>query len=279
MGIKPPIPASAAASPLAGKRILVTRPHGQARRLVDMLAAERAIPVEVPVIQIKPPESWAPMDAAIAEGRYDWVVFTSANGVRSFLERLAFNGRDPGGSDPGWFGDTRVAAIGPETARVLREGGVPTQLVPDEYVAEALVASIADSGPLSGRRILLPRADIARDALETGLTRAGAIVEKVVAYRTVPADTPPGLLQRLESGEIDVVTFTSSSTVRGLVGMLGGSAALLQRATIACIGPITAATATELGLHPSIVASTYTVDGLMAALRAFYVNSDVAINR
>lgn len=264
--------ATTAASPLAGKRILVTRPQGQARRLVDKLIAEGAIPVEVPVIQIKPPDSWAPLDAAIAAGRYDWVVFTSANGVHLFLERLAVNGLDAN-----WFAGARVAAIGPETARVLRGGGVATHLVPDDYVAEALIASIADAGPLAGRRILLPRADIAREALAVGLTQAGAIVETVVAYRTVPAEAPPDLLKRLESGEIDAVTLTSSSTVRALAGMLGSSTGLLRRLTVACIGPITAATATELGLNPSIVARTYTVNGLVAALRSFYDKTDIAV--
>ena len=255
-------------SPLDAKRVLVTRPQGQARRLVDALHAEGAIAIEVPAIRIEPPTSWETVDATIRASRYDWVVFTSANGVRFFLDRL-----NDLGVGLAWLTGAKVAAIGPETARSLHERGVATDLVPDEYVAEALVASIADAAPLAGQRILLPRADIARDALEVGLTEAGALVDKIVAYRTVLAAAPQGLLSQLEAGEIDAVTFTSSSTVRALAGMLDDVSARLSTVTIACIGPITAATAREHGLRPSVVATTYTVDGLVAGLRAFYAES------
>lgn len=252
---------------LAGRTVLVTRPQGQAKRLVDALVAEGARAVEVPAIRIDPPESWDRLDAAIAHGGYDWVIFTSANGVRSFWDRVQAAGRSAE-----WFAGTRVAAIGPETARSIEGCGLGVDLMPDEYVAEALLACLGESGSLLGRRVLLPRADIARDALAVGLRRAGAIVETLVAYRTAPAAPPPELVEQLRSGEIDVVTLTSSSAVRALLNMLGPARDALNRTTIACIGPVTAATAREAGLRPEVVATTYTVLGLVAALRAHFTH-------
>src|SRR5581483_10962741 len=163
------------------------------------------------------------------------VVFTSANGVRVFWERLQAAGRGPE-----WFKGCRVAAIGPETARLLAANGVRPDLVPDEFVAEALIACLADAAPLWGRRVLLPRANIAREALEKGLRAEGAIVDLIVAYRTTHPAPPPGLVEQMRSGAVDAVTFTSSSTVRGLVEMLGADAEALRATVIACIGPITA---------------------------------------
>ena len=248
-------------APLDGLRVLVTRPEGQAGRLSDALRAEGAEPIEVPAIRIIAPSTWTDVDRVIADGQYDWVIFTSVNGVHSFVERL-----DAHASGPGWFHGKKLAAIGPETARHLRAAGAEPDLVPDEYVAEALVACVAAEGPLAGRRILLPRADIARDALTIGLSREGALVDSVVAYQTVPADPPPNLVPRLRQGEIQAATFTSSSTVRSLLAMLGGEAEALRATTVACIGPITAATAREKGLTPQVVAKVYTIPGLVSAL-------------
>jgi len=254
-----------AESGLSGRTILVTRPRGQTGRIAAAFVAEGAEVIEAPAIRIEPPESWEEMDRAIAAGGYDWVVFTSVNGIRFFSERLAVAGQGPE-----WFRFSRVAAIGPETARLLTESGVHPNLVPDEFVAEALIACLADAQPLQGRRVLLPRADIARAALEVGLRAQGAIVDQVVAYRTVHAEPPPGLIEQLRSGRIDAVTFTSSSTVRGLLDMLGPDLDAIERATIACIGPITAATAREAGIEPDVVADVYTAAGLVDALKAFY---------
>ena len=261
-------------SPLAGRRILVTRPHDQASRLSAALAEEGAIPVEVPAIRIEPPESWADIDAAIARGGFDWVVFTSANGVAAFVDRLATAGRDAS-----WFAGSRVAAIGPETARTLERAGIKANLVPDEYVAEALVACLADERDLAGAEILLPRADIAREALQAGLRAAGAIVTSVVAYRTAPAVAPPELVPQLHAGSIDVVTFTSASTVRGVLQMLSGDPTALGRPTIACIGPITAAAAENLGLRVDIIAENYTIPGLVAALVDYFSRARAAERR
>jgi uroporphyrinogen-III synthase len=245
--------------------VLVTRPQEQASRLSAALAARGAQPIEAPAIRIEPPESWEEMDAAITRGGYDWVVFTSANGVTNFWKRL-----DAAGAGPRWFAATRVAAIGPETARTLAAYGLRADLVPDEYVAEALVACIADASDLRGARILLPRADIARDALQRGLRDAGAIVDCVVAYHIGPAVASPELLGQLRQGMIDVVTFTSSSTVRSLIEMLRGEVTLLSTMVVACIGPVTAASAEAAGLRPDVVAEQYTISGLVEALIAYF---------
>jgi hydroxymethylbilane synthase len=250
--------------PLVDRKILVTRPVGQAPRFVEALRSAGAEPIELPAISIQPPGSYESIDAAIRRRDYDWLVFTSANGVRFFHERLVALGE---GSD--WIRHSRVAAIGPETARALATIGITADLVPDEYVAEALVASLADAVPLQGQRVLLPRADIARDALSTGLLREGAIVESVVAYRTVPAPSSPEIEGQLRAGAIDAVTFTSSSTVRAFLGSLSSNDAL-SGVTLACIGPITAETLREAGLGPSVVAQTYTISGLVEALSDYY---------
>lgn len=255
---------AASSRPLAGRAILVTRPAGQAPRLVSALREQGADPIELPVIAIEPPTSFEPMDEAIRRRNYDWVVFTSANGVRFFHERLRALGESAD-----WFQRARVAAIGPETARAVRAIGVTADLVPDEYVAEALVACLAVAAPLHGQRVLLPRADIARDALSGGLMREGAVVDSVVAYRTVAAPTSPEIERRLSAGEIDAITFTSSSTVRAFLGMLS-SPHVLDQLTLACIGPITAQTLRISGFEPTVVAQTYTVAGLVHALCDHY---------
>ncbi|HZT06673.1 MAG TPA: uroporphyrinogen-III synthase [Chloroflexota bacterium] len=258
-------PAAVPKGGLRGRRVLITRPAGQARRLVEALEDEGAQAVTAPAIRIEPPASWEDVDRAIRDGGYDWVIFTSANGVRAFWGRLneAHRGAD-------WFAGARIAAIGPETARALTTIGVRPDLVPDEYVAEALIACLADAGPLDGMRVLLPRTDIARETLAVGLRDRGAVVDQVATYRTVTSAPPPGLLAQLRAGEIDAVTFTSSSTVRGLLEMLGGETDALNGVVVACIGPVTADTARSLGLHPAVVAHTYTAEGLVTALRAYF---------
>ena len=263
---------SASADALEGLTILVTRPRDQARTLVEALRTAQAHPIELPAIAIEPPASFEALDGAIRRGGYDWVIFTSANGVESFFRRLALLD-----SGPEWFRGVSVAVIGPATARSLDEHGVTADLVPEEYVAEALVACLSDGVALAGRRVLLPRADIARDALVKGLIDAGAAVDAVEAYRTVPAPAAPEVTKRLRDGLVDVVTFTSPSTVRAVISMLGADAVALERATIACIGPITAAAARQAGLDVKVVATTYTAQGLVAALRTYYSHQQPGI--
>lgn len=262
----PPTVSAPDSQPLRGLRVLATRPAEQISKLSRALRAEGADVLEVPAIAIEPPSSWEAVDDSIHQGHYHWVIFTSTNGVRFFFGRLAALGQDTS-----WFAGGRIAAIGPETARALAPHGLSADLVPDEFVAEALLAALTDAGPLHGERVLLARADIAREALVTGLLQEGALVDQVTVYRTVPAQPSSDLLNRLTEGTIDVVTFTSSSTVRSLVDMLGSSSGLLPSCTVACIGPVTAATARELGLEPAIVATNYTIPGLIDAIRHHYL--------
>jgi uroporphyrinogen III methyltransferase / synthase len=235
-------------STLAGRRIVITRPEPDADRLAERLRALGATPVVVPAIRIEftdPPE----LDDALARiAGYDWVIFTSRNGVEAVFRRTRS------------IAGPRVAAIGPATAQALREHGVESDLMPDEYVAEAVLDALGD---VAGCRCLLPRADIAREALATGLAARGAVVHEIAAYRTRPITEP-----RADLGPVDAVTFTSSSTVRGFLA--GGP--VPGGARIVCIGPITARTARECGLAVSTVAEAYTEDGLIAALQAAFTH-------
>ncbi len=275
------------ARPLLGKRILVTRTREQATSFSERLRKLGAIPFEFPIIRIVPPLDWQPLDDALRHlcgatfAYFDWLIFTSVNGVESVFGRL----NEFGLAFP-LTGVPRVAAIGPATAAALAHYGVRTDLVPGEYIAEGVAASLIEDAKsrgasLAGKRILLPRAAVARDALVTELRAAGATVQEVVAYRTLPvsSDDARGLevARMLQTGELHVLTFTSSSTVRNFMQWLTGSAPDLAEKLksdasgealpfIACIGPITAQTARELGLHPQIEATTFTIDGLIEAI-------------
>lgn len=241
--------------PLAGKRILVTRPRVQAAELCDKLAAQGATPIVFPTIEIAPLDDYTALDHAIRQlAQYQWIIFTSVNGVKAFWDRLDVVGAS-------LMPTLRVAAIGPATASALQSHDVTVTLIPDEYVAEAIIESI---GVVRGQRILLPRADIAREALAVELQKRGAIVDEIAAYRTLPAQPDPDGLIELRHG-VDVITFTSSSTVRNFIALVG-QAAISSNTLIACIGPITANTARKLGLRVDIVAAEYTMDGLVAAL-------------
>lgn len=295
------VPASGTTSfPLQGKRILVTRAREQAGALSDRLRELGAIPVEFPTIHIVPPENWAllddalrrlcacrpPMNRGTGEAReavsyYAWLVFTSANGVNICFDRLntlAYTTNN--------IGNVRVAAIGPATAQALRHHGIKPDLVPDEYIAEGVAAALIEDAhrhgvSLEGKRILILRAAEARKVLVEKLQRAGAIVEEVAAYRTRGAviDDEQGheVLRLLQAHQLDILTFTSSSTVRHFVQWLadcapGAAVSPIALVThnpqlkIACIGPITSQTARELGLDVQIEASEFTIDGLVEAI-------------
>lgn len=251
------------ASGLRGRRIVITRPRAQAGSLRAMLEAEGAAVVEFPSIRVVPLDDYAAVDGAIGRlGEYRWVVFTSQNGVAAFVDRLRVCGRDPAA-----LGQMRLAAIGPATSRSLETHGLRPAISPDRFVAEALVQAMA-TVDLRGVRVLLPRALDARPLLPEGLRALGAVVDVVPVYRiAAERGHSPRSLQRL-LGRVDCVTFTSSSTVRSFVEMLGDEAGpLLGRATVACIGPVTAATAREHGLAVGVVADVYTIPGLVDALR------------
>jgi uroporphyrinogen III methyltransferase / synthase len=270
--------ASDTPKPLRGKKILVTRPREQASRFAALLREYGAEPVEVPTLQIVPPSSWEPLDRAIATIRsYDWLVFTSVNGVQAFFGRFD--------QQRGQLADLhrlQLCAIGPETAKSLRQRGLQVGVVPTEYRAEAVVEALADF-PLHGRRILIPRAAVARDILPRALTARGADVDVVEAYRTVlpSAALAPEVRRLLEQRAIAVVTFTSSSTVTNFAALVGESDLphLLWEVVVACIGPITAETARSYRLTPTIVATEYTIPALARAIVAYFEGLEASRHR
>ena len=229
--------------PLFGKRVLVTRSRNQASALSRILADEGAEPVELPTIQISPIEDNPPLDSAIASlGTYAWVIFTSANGVEAFFSRARTLGHDARA-----FAGVKVGAIGPATGKALEKQGIRADLMPTEYVAEALVQAM-DAHYLTGAKVLLPRADIGRHDLAEGLAELDARVQQLPVYRTVmPQESRELALDLLKDGGIDLVTFTSSSTVNNLLDLLNGDGGLLGTPVVACIGPITAKTASGKG--------------------------------
>ena len=267
--------------PLFGKRILVTRPKAQAADLVARLSSLGAEPIEAPMIKIEPPNDYGPLDEACElAGTFDWVVFTSANGVDSFLQRLIH-----GAKDIRELRGVRICAIGPATAARLAEYGLKVDLIPSEHRGEAVAEALRSADTLADRRILLPRADLARELLPDELRRAGAEVVDVSAYRTVLAggekDKGPDVYKMLLEQEIDVVTFTSASTVRNFVKVLGPDPAadLLNTTVVAAIGPITAEAATRLNIQTTIMPSTYTVPALIDAIVAHYAETQSTIGQ
>ena len=257
-------PRTPAQKALTGKRVLITRAAEQAPGLASLLEAEGAEVLTLAAISIEPAADVQALDQAIRQiEQYQWVIFTSVNGVRAVGQRLDVVGKH-------WrsFRRARVAAIGPATAAALCEVGVQPDYVPMEYIAEAITAGI---GEVAGLRILLPRADIAREALAVELRQKGAVVEEIAAYRTVMQPLDKQAVERVLARSPDVVTFTSSSTVRGFLTALQGAnvAEALRGVAVACIGPITAKTAREAGLTPQIVAEEYTMPGLTRAIVAY----------
>lgn len=254
--------------PLFGKRILVTRAREKISAIASLLEAYGAEVVEFPTIEILPPKSFDPLDQAIAQlDRYHWILFTSANGFTFFLRRLLALGRDLRA-----LAHLKIGAIGPGTASALEEMGLCPDLVPSEFVAEAFVEALGKEA-LQGQRILLPRAEQARDVLPQGLRRMGADVDVVSAYRTAKASGDrERLKQLLVERKVHLMTFTSSSTVAHLAQMLKGEdlRTLFEGVTIACIGPITAQAAEKLGLEVHIVPPSYTIPATASAIVEYF---------
>jgi uroporphyrinogen III methyltransferase/synthase len=256
--------------PLFGKRVLVTRASEQSDSLAQALRERGAQAVELPMIRIEPPLDPAPLAAAVAALRsYQWLLFTSQNGVRAFFAELARQGLD----SRSLFG-LRIAAIGPSTAQSLEPFGVRADVMPDSFRGEALAEVIlAEQTGMRDVRVLLPRAAVARDVLPETLRNAGAHVDVVEAYRTYGAapETAQKLSELIAQGELDVVTFTASSTVDHTLAALGvDGAQRLRGLTLASIGPITTDTATARGLEIDITADAYTIPGLVAALERHF---------
>ncbi|VBB47149.1 Uroporphyrinogen-III C-methyltransferase [uncultured Desulfatiglans sp.] len=257
--------------PLFGRKVVVTRAREQASEFLAILRELGAECIEFPTIEVVPPEAWEPLDAAIRSlDVYDWLLFTSVNGVRFFLERLAAAGKDVRD-----LKGIRIAAIGPKTARTWKDFGIEPDLVPVEYRAEAVIAAFGSRG-VSGLRILLPRAEKAREILPEELRNMGAQVDLVPAYRT---HRPTGAVDRvrelLERDEVDLVTFTSSSTVTHFLEMFDGvcggeSPPWLGRVRTGCIGPITAETARKKGFGVDLIPERYTIESFVQAIVAYF---------
>lgn len=255
-----------AEGPLARKRVLITRAREQAEGLTRLLREAGAVPIALPAIRIEPPESWDPFDQSIARlHEYDWVIFTSANGVEAVVARLTHRGVAMDG-----LRGKKVAAIGPATARALDQQGIHADFIPSEYVAEA-VAQGMEAFDMREARLLLPRAEEARDVLVQLLAGMGARVDEVPVYRTVhEAGSVREIEELLRTGQIDAVTFASSSAVRSLCSAFQKLTSPHRGPTVVCIGPVTAATATELGIRVDIVAKEYTAPGLVRALEDYF---------
>jgi uroporphyrinogen III methyltransferase/synthase len=267
--------------PLFGKRVLVTRPREQAPELVDRLAALGAESIEAPMIRMAPPDDPDPLlRAAASPEEFDWIIFTSANAVDAFMTALLDGERDVRA-----LKGPRICTSGTATADKLTSYGIKVDLIPREFRADAVVASLLALGSMAGVRVLLPRADIGREVIGEQLREAGAIVTEVVAYRTILEDAQregdPDIYGMLLDGRIDVATFTSPSAIRNFAKIHGADqvADLLKNTVVATIGPVTADAARQLGIPVTIQPKTYTVPALVDAIAAHYAPQGSGLKR
>ena len=256
------------ARPLFGKRVLVTRPREQGAELIERLEAAGAEAIEAPMIRIVPPDDFGPLDEACRQaGRFQWIIFASANAVDAFLDRLMQSPLDLRA-----LGGVKLCAVGPATAERLARHGLKVDLTPSEYKAEAVLRAMADTADVRGLSILLPHADIGRELLAEELRKRGADVTEVVAYRTAAAEPDgegePDIYKMLLERRLDVVTFTSPSAVRNFVQLVGDEPAadLLRTTVVASIGPVTAEAAARCHIQSTIVPAQYTVPALVDAI-------------
>jgi len=256
--------------PLEGKTIVITRARHQAPEFTYHLTNLGARVVEFPTIEIVPPDSWGPLDEATDHLHdYDWIIFTSANGVRSFVNRFRVRGKSSRE-----LKDIRICAIGPRTARELEQEGIEVHLIPSEYRAESVVENLAREG-LMGKRVLLARAKTAREVLPRELRNRGARVDVVATYQTVqPRWETSQFLSLLEERRVDAIAFTSSSTVQNFMEMFCSKRDELLKGlegvVIAAIGPVTERRAVELGLTVHLSPSEYTIPALSTAMAEYF---------
>jgi uroporphyrinogen III methyltransferase/synthase len=263
--------------PLAGKRIVITRARSQATALARRIEELGGEVIEFPTIEIEPPESYAALDHAIAKIQtYDWLIFTSVNGVEQFLLRL----RSLNGSVT-QLKDIKIGAIGPETSKTLKAAGLQAFVVPEQYQAEGLVAVLTPE-MMRGKKVLIPRAAKAREILPETLRRWGATVDVLEVYRTVIPKADPSTLNRmLQARQVDMITFTSSSTVANFAQLLRAKnlAPLLNGKAVACIGPITKSTLEEMGGHADVVSKEFTIPGLVRAIVDYFERQKIPRGR
>jgi uroporphyrinogen III methyltransferase/synthase len=251
--------------PLFGKGVVITRPEAQSAGFADLLSEAGAGVISFPVIKIVSPEDFGRLDEAIRHiERYNWIIFTSVNGVASFFDRLFHLGKDARN-----LAGVGICAIGPVTSRAVERHGIRVDLVPESYVSESVVAAFATVG-VEGKRVLLPRAEVARDLLPESLTRMGARCDVITAYRTVPSGLTEEEFKTIaQMNKIDIITFTSPSTVNNFIGIVGKNN-IPEDALIACIGPVTKRAAEKAGLAVHIEAESYTVEGMVQAMINYY---------
>ena len=249
-------------NPLSGMRIVITRPRESTDVFSEKLRALGATPIELAAIEIAPPTDFSSLDRAIHDiGSYDWIVFTSVHGVEFFGKRLSALGLT-------WktVENVKVAAIGPATASALERNGRRADFLPTEFLTEKVADGL---GNVKGKRLLLPRTNVASKKLPELLRGRGAVVDEIVAYRTlIPSDLSEERIQSVFKMGVDLVTFTSPSTVRNLAQVLGENelATLLKETKVACIGPVTMEAVKELGVNVNVVAMTHTIDSLVEAI-------------
>lgn len=248
--------------PLFGKGVVITRPVEQAGEFADILRGEGARVIYFPTIRIVPPENFDDLDRAIDNiEKYHWIVFTSVNGVRFFFKRLDDLNKDIRG-----LKGIRICAIGPATSAAVENYGIRIDIIPDDYISEAVLEKFKEQ-EIRGKNILLPRAEIASDVIPEGLSKLGANVDVAVAYRTVSSGrNRTELYELIEQNKVDVITFTSPSTAINFLNIMGGDFHLPENIKIACIGPVTAAAAEKLGFKTDIMPETYTISGLVEVL-------------
>lgn len=251
--------------PLFGKRILVTRAREQASALSEQIEELGGEALEAPMISVREPEDKTPLQNAInTVESYDWIVFTSVNGVKFFFDEMKNLKRDIRS-----LGQNKICAIGPKTKSLLEEKGLFVEAMPEIFRAEAVAEVLKDKMPEPGK-ILLPRSNLGREVLVTELENLGHTVDDVVCYETVRSDFLGNTLkERLTEKDIHLITFTSSSTVKNFMELINNDASLVEGIDIASIGPITSETARELGLNVTIEADTYTIDGLIKAITSY----------
>ncbi len=256
-------------NPLLGKRVLVTRTRAQASELVNQLEQKGAICIQFPTIEVVPPEDGSELDEALKGlPGYDWIIFSSTNAVEFFFKRLFQMGRDIR-----FMGRNAIAAVGSATSQALERLGIKPNLVPEDFRQEGLLDAFKRIG-VRGRRILIPRAKKARELLPNGLRALGANVEVVVTYETRLPELTEELKESIGKEPIDVVTFTSSSTVKNLFKLLPQQTVnkILEKAKVACIGPVTAKTAQEHGLKVDIQPDESTIASLVKAIERYFAD-------
>ena len=252
---------------LSGRTVIVTRARHQAGEFVRLLESRGARAIAIPTIEIAPPESWADADAAIADlESYDWIILTSVNGAEGFLGRLKeLRGTAAAASV------CRICAVGPKTRGAVEREGLEVSFMPERHVAEAVVEE-APAGTWEGQRVLFARAARGRDVIPVELGKLGASVDLVAVYRNIKPPSAREAFEKAFSEGVDAITFSSGSTVKNFAGLFpdGDARRILEKVTVACIGPVTADEAKKLGIGVDVMPETYTIRGMADALERYF---------